>query len=118
MSSNFDKFFETNSLNDALTFQQVITNIRKNTETKNDKINSIVNQIIFMTKIFNIGNTLGGDEPPKTFDKQQLLKRLTACSDDDIHYLFDTLDISHSESKDEIMINVENAYDVVDYLGM
>ena len=115
MSSNFEKLFDTNTLEQILTFQQVVENIRKDKTTRKEKTTAIVQQIKYFTTMYAVGHQLGGDEPLHK-SKTLSVKRLSDFTDNDVSYLFETLEIPHSTTKKSVLENFENIYDIIEYL--
>ena len=112
--SNLETLFNKSSADDIRSYQRCISNLRKNSKSRDDKICSIVNQVKYMTKMFNTGHQLGGNESDIA---TKITKNMfNDYSDKDINYIFKSIHIPYSKSKKSILGNVQSAYKTIQFL--
>ena len=115
--SNFETLFNNNSEQDIQKYYNDIQEIRKNNQTRQDKINSVVNQVEYMNLMNNIGKSLGGNEKMMNFKMSKDL--FDEYDDNDVDYLFDSLNVPNdSNSKDSILTNIQNTHNIIKYLNL
>ena len=113
--SNFEALWKKNSLENVLSFYQVISKMRKNKHTKKEKIDAICNQIKFMNAMNRVGKNEGGSEKVKKFN-QDCLTKFNQYSKDDVDYLFKSLKVPYCRTKKDLLNKFEDIYDLISFL--
>ena len=114
--SNLETLFNKSSADDIRLYQKCISNLRKNSKTRDGKICAIINQVKYMNKMFNTGNQLGGNESDVA---TKITKNMfNDYSDKDVNYIFKSIHIPYSKSKKSILGNVQSAYKTIQFLDL